>query len=285
MTDVLLPPEVEESEWHDYLKTCREQQFTEWNEEDHPRHPAGSPQGGEFAPKGVRVLEVGKDFPDELLHGTKRSNLKSLLGARDESSKRESGNPLLDVLAPPVQNEFKSELLLSEPSRPQQANMWSQGRGNTLAVVKLRPGAKILDLTDEATRTPVLTLGSEPSVLRFFSRPAITDDLINYRLSRVVQGYKDRFPDWQERIRAETDPMSKTFSVDSWREHLVSYAKARGYAAVRLADEVLVADRSVMVGVREASKAEKRAATMSPPDLKGNLFAKAPLSQLKKESK
>ncbi len=247
---------------------------------DQPRDPAGTATGGQWAAQ-PKVRTVGEDFPEELLHGTKRSNLAALLDPRDESSKRATGNIMLDALAPPVQNEFKAELLLSEKTRPQQANMWSQGRGNTLAVITLQRGAKVLDLADEATRTPVLTMGSEPQVLRFFERPRITDDMIVWHQSRVSQGYKDRYSDWRDRVARGMDPNSKDFSVDTWRESLVPYAKARGYAAVRFADETLVTDRSVMVAVRPATAQERAAASISPSDLRGGLFAKEPLSKLK----
>ena len=88
------------------------------------------------------VRTVGADFPDTFLHGTARKNLKSLTGERPDSSiKRSTGKEFFDFLFPPEVNEFGAELFLSEPRQPQQANMFSQGRGNTLAVVRLKPGS------------------------------------------------------------------------------------------------------------------------------------------------
>lgn len=206
------------------------------------------------------VRTVGADFPDTFLHGTARKNLKSLTGERPDSSiKRSTGKEFFDFLFPPEVNEFGAELFLSEPRQPQQANMFSQGRGNTLAVVRLKPGSRILDLSDEVARAPQVGLGG-PEILRFFHRPAITDDLITFQLGRIYPGYKERHPDWQQRITASMDPASPEFWIDSWRNALVPYAHARGFAAIRFADEVLLIDRAAILDVRPARPKEREAA-------------------------
>lgn len=208
----------------------------------------------------VRV--VGADFPDTFLHGTAKKNLRSLTAMdRPESSvKQNRGSDLFHYLFPPEVNEFGAELYLSEPRQPQQANMFSQGRGNTLAVVRLKHGTKILDLSDEATRAPQITFGDQPSILRFFHRPAITDDMIEFQWGRVYPGYKERYPDWQDRIANSMDPDSPNFSVNTWETTLVPYAHARGYGAIRFADEILLVDRAAIQDVRPARPKEKEAA-------------------------
>jgi hypothetical protein len=204
---------------------------------------------------------AGQDIGQDFLHGTKSKNLQTLTAlVRPESSqKKRSQNLILEALAPAEQNEFNAELLLSEPRQAHQAVAFSSGKGEALASVRLKAGTKILDLSDEATRAPTVSFGG-PEVIRFFKRPAITDDLIRYYKTLVGPGYKERFPDWESKIEKKTDPDSPEFNADTWRENLVRYAKARGYGAIRFVDEILVADRSALESARKATQSEAEAA-------------------------
>ena len=203
---------------------------------------------------------VGQDFPDTFYHGTARRNIKTLAADRpDDSTKGTGGERLFDFLFPPEVNEFGAELFLSEPRQPQQAHMFSQGRGNALAVVRLKPGTRILDVSDELARAPNIGFGG-PEILRFFHRPAITDDMIAFQLGRIYPGYKERHPDWQKLITARMEPTSSEFTVQSWQDVLVPYARARGYDAIRFADEILLVNRSAIRDVRVARPKERDAA-------------------------
>lgn len=227
--------------------------------QERDEHGRWSSEGGanEAAPL---IRTVGKDFSPTFFHGTAEKNLKTLGAERPASSaKPASNNIVFNAIAPPEQNEFNAKMLLAEPRQPQQANLFAQGQGNTLAAVTLKDGTRILDLSDEATRTPRMNFGG-PDVLNFLRRPAMTDDLIAYRLSRVSEAYKQRNPDWRERITAETDPASKSFHVDSWRENLVPFAASKGLGAIRFADETLVVDHTAIASVRKATADERRQA-------------------------
>jgi len=187
-------------------------------------------------------------------------NLKTLAADRpDDSAKSAGGSRLFDYLFPPEVNEFGAELFLAEPRQPQQANMFSQGRGNTLAVVRLKPGTRILDMSDELARAPNIGFGG-PEILRFFHRPAITDDMIAFQLGRIHPGYKERHSDWQELITARMEPTSPEFTVQSWQDVLVPYARARAFDAIRFADEILLVNRSAIRDVRLARPKEREAA-------------------------
>lgn len=227
----------------------------------------------------VRV--VGQDFSDTFLHGTARKNVRSLTASErpDSSGKKPSGNQLFNYLFPPEVNEFGTELYLSEPRQPQQAHMFAQGRGNTLAVVRLRHGTRILDLSDEVTRAPQISWGGGAEILRFFHRPAITDDLIQFQLGRIHPGYRERHPDWIARVSASMDPDSPNFQVNTWQSALVPYAQARGFGAIRFADEILLVDRAAIADVRLAKPDERAAAATTrtyPGAKQASLFTDQP---------
>ena len=250
--------------------------------EDQPRDDRGRwtgggnwTKGGDSLPRASEpplVRVVGVDFRPEFLHGTASRNIANLAAERTGEFSRKPSVPGI----PSEMNEFGAALLLSEPRQAQQAFMFAQGKGNSLAIVTLRPGTKILDLSDEVTRSPTWTLGTEPPVLRFFERPAITDDMTEWKAGAITAGYKERNPEWAQNMRM--DPSVVDFDVHSWRESLVPYARARGYGAVRFADETLLVDRGVIESARRATKAETAAAATARafPWGKASLFTDKP---------
>lgn len=229
---------------------------------------------------------VGEDFSGDFLHGTATKNIKSLSATKRPSTsvKARTGNALFDALVPPESNEFGAEMLLAEPRQPHQAVIFSHGRGNSLASVSLKPGTRVLDLSDEIARAPRITFGNEPSVVRFFRRPSITDDLIRWKMGRISDGFKERNPDWASQVQQWMDPESPGFSVDEWRTSLVPYARDRGYGAIRLADETLLADRSVISNVRKATVDEVATAGSTrtyPGSRNASLFTDKPTGATK----
>jgi hypothetical protein len=201
-----------------------------------------------------------------------RKNIRSLAAAsRPQTSRKRSTNSLIDLIAPPEQNEFGAEMYLSDPRQPQQAHMFAQGRGSALAIVRLKTGTKVLDLSDEVTRAPHFSFGGGHEILRFFSRPAITDSLIEWQLGRIYHGYKERHPDWKEQYTGYMDPTSPQFNVRTWSDTIVPYCKAHGIGAIRFADEILVCDRNIIQDVRLANDEEMNAAasTRTWPGAKG----------------
>jgi hypothetical protein len=208
------------------------------------------------SPPLVRV--VGKDFSDTFLHGTAKKNIPSLAEeARPTSSiKPATSTPLL----PRELNEFGAEMLLSEPRQAHQAVIFASGPKEGMAVIKLREGTKILDLSDEAARAPHWSMGGGSEDIRFFERPAITNDFLDWKKSKISDGYKERHPNWQDIVTREGDPASPQFNKNSWTENLVQYAKDRGYGAIRFADETLLTDRGVISEARAAKPSEVEAA-------------------------
>jgi hypothetical protein len=143
--------------------------------------------------------------------------------------------------------------------------MWSQGPGNNLYIVRLKPGTKILDLSDEAHRT-VLFGTNDPPILKFMKRPAITDDVINWFKPKVSEEYKRRNPDWERKVEQYFDPDHSEFDIeDAWRPYLIRYARDKGYGGIRFADEILLTDRSYILDVRPAKKKEKEEVAASKP--------------------
>lgn len=198
---------------------------------------------------------VPTDHPGRFLHGTKARNIKTLTGERPTPQGR-GPNPLSwhgDS------NEFGAELFLSDPENPWQALMFSDGRGDALAEISLRPGSKIFDVREDMARAPRIALDGEDSVLRFLRRPDFMDDMVEWRRSRISDGYKARNPTWFDDVAAELEPGGPKFSVDAWRENLLPYARSRGYDAVQLSDETLLANRDAIHSVRNVSPSERSA--------------------------
>ncbi len=233
---------------------------TEAPAEARPAMPAETGQGK--AETGINRAEflkepltrvVGEDFSDTFFHGTKAKNIKTLAALERpvDSKKTRSKNDLLNRMFPPEVNEFGARMLLSEPRQAHQAVTFASGPDETMAVVKIKSGTKVLDLSDEATRR-----GSAEGYLKFFRKPAINEDYTNWYLNQVSDGYKKRHPDWQAKIATQMDPTSPEFFVDLWKDNLAKYAKERGYGLIRFADEVLVLDRDVIDSSRPATKAE-----------------------------
>lgn len=199
---------------------------------------------------------VGKNFPDSFLHGTAKKNIKSLAAAsRPVSSTKKSTGNILDYITPAEQNEFNAVMFLSDPRQSQQAHMFSTGKGNAMAVVRLKQGTRVLDLSDEATRAPMFSFGGH-TIIRFFSRPAITDSMIEWQFGRIHPGYKERYPDWKERVASTMDPTSPNFKISTWQDTLVPYCLAHDIGAIRFAYEILVTDRNVIRDGRLATEDE-----------------------------
>jgi hypothetical protein len=245
-----------------------------------------SPEFREFASKPI-VRTIGKDYPSSFVHGTHKQNIPLLTQPRsvEVAGKKPSKNFMVNMVAPPEQNEFGSELLLSEHRQPHQALIFSQGRGRGLAEVKIRHGTKMLDLSDDAVRAPRIVFEEgQGRYLTFFRRPAITDDMISWYKGKVSERFKASFPDWERRIESRMDPNSKGFDVGSWRENLVRYAKERGYGLVRFADETLVTDRAVLESARLMHPREAAAlqgVRTYPPSTRHALFAGGPTGAAK----
>lgn len=226
----------------------------------------------------IRV--IGRDMSDTFLHGTARKNIRLLTRrTRPGSSIKKTSEREFDVLFPPEQNEFGAELFLAEPRQPQQAHMFSQGTGNALAVVRLAPGTKVLDLSDECTRIPHFSFGGGATVLRFFHRPAITDAFMDWQANRIVPGYKERHPDWRGRLLGRMDPATRQFDIRTWQDNLVPFARDMGWGAIRFADEMLVVDRGCLFDAREAAPEEADAAATTrtfPGARQASLFTDRP---------
>ena len=226
----------------------------------------------------VRV--VGENFSGEFLHGTRRKNIKTLtqLTRPEASHKENSGNLLLDAIAPAEQNEFGAEMFLSEPRQPHQAVAFASGPKDAMAVVHLKPGTKVLDLSDEVYRKPTITFG-EPGVIGFHTKPAITDDMIQHYSGRIAEGYKQRHPDWEKITADRFNPKSGSFDPDAWQGALIPYARSKGWQAIRLADETLVIDRNAIASARAATPDEFEHAKTTrtyPGSKKYSLFTDQP---------
>ncbi len=233
-------------------------------------------------PEG-NIKIVGKDFSDTFLHGTKKQNIKNLtsLEKPTDIGRKESTSPFL----PKELNEMKAEMYLSEFERPQQSFMFGTGTGkDALATVKLKPGTKVLDLSEDVTRQGLIS--KNPKLL-FFKRPPITDDFINWYLSKISDRFKERHPsDWQQIIKNEFDPSSKDFSVDSWADNLTRYAKEKGIGAIRFGDEIIITDRNVLKEARKSTQEEiKRAQDFYDRNKKigKKLFLEEPLSKFQEK--
>lgn len=224
----------------------------------------------------IRTID-DKGFPNLFLHGTKRKSIRTLTTTKPLGT-REVLTDFTSVI-PSEFNEFGAVLLLSEPRQPQQAHMFAQGKGRTLAAIKVKSGTKVLDLSDEIARAPYIALGKEPRVLRFFERPAITDDFIAWHKERISEGYKERHLDWKRIVERTFDPVNPKFDVVTWQENLVDYAKARGWGLIRFADETLVTNKAVLESARGATSKEiKQAETTKtyPGGAVSSLFTDKP---------
>jgi hypothetical protein len=210
---------------------------------------------------------IGKDFSPVFFHGTKKSNIRHLADQVRPVSSVKKATSSYTKLFGAESNEFGAEMFLSEPRQPQQAVQFAKGEKDGLAVVILKQGTKILDLSDELTRHPSFTSTGDTPYLRFFRRPAITNDFIAWRASTIGEGYKQRHPNWLEELRNAMDPSSAVFGteygVDYWKDNLVGYAKEKGFGAIRLADEILLVDRSVIESARKAKYHEVKQAILN----------------------
>lgn len=193
-------------------------------------------------PPLVRV--VGLDLDATFLHGTWPENIRTLHLPRRPNQRRGSDC-----------DEFAPELYLCEPRQPNQASYYASN-GSALALVELRLGSRVLDLADEASRRPPRhkphLLPNEPSTLRFFERPAVTDALLAFRRSAGLD-------------TRGCDPALRGFDVATWEASLVPFARSQGLAAVRLADETLLVDRASIEAVRRASPAVHDLVDRTPP--------------------
>jgi hypothetical protein len=83
----------------------------------------------------------------------------------------------------------------------------------------------------------------------------------------------------EQDIRAEDDPDSPNFWIDSWRQNLMPWAKSHGIGAIRFAMRSWVTDRSVVLDARPAAKheVEQAAGPMTYPAARfGSLFTDQP---------
>ena len=211
----------------------------------------------EFENSGPLVRIVGQDISGEFLHGTKKSGIKTLGAEKPPGAgHKKTGNVIFDAIAPAEQNEFGATLLLSEPRQPHQALLFGSGKGESVAHITIKNGAKILDLSDEISRAPRMTLGDEQPIVRVFKRPAVMNDMLSWYAEKISPGYKNRFPDWKERTLPTIDTASKSFMPDEFAVKLGEYARDRGYDAIRLADETILLNRGAISDVRDATTAE-----------------------------
>jgi hypothetical protein len=233
-----------------------------------------------FEKSGPLVRVVGKDIPGDFFHGTKKSSIGTLSKEKPVGAgHRPTGNTIFDGLVPPEQNEFGADLLLSEPRQPHQALIFGSGKGEAVANIKLRNGSRILDLSDEISRAPRITFGSEKPVVRVFRRPAIIDDMLDWYANKISGGYKERFPNWREKTLPLIDPSSSIFDPSEFASKLGEYGRDRGYDAIRLADETILLNRKSIENVRLATGEElsKARATRTYPGSKtASLFTDKP---------
>ena len=193
------------------------------------------------------VRTVGKDFPGKVVHGTTRVALKAYKAGTEPERKQKT------------LSEFGSGVIyVSEKKRPHQAIMFSEGGGTghggrTLAEFTLAPGTKVLDLMPEITRRPVL---GHDVPLAFNGRPTFTDDMILWlneaRESRGVA------PLPREEVVNFLDPTAPDFWGFEYPTLLVSYARNRGYGAIRLADETLILNRDVITSAKTVPAKERQ---------------------------
>lgn len=245
------------------------------------------------------VRTVGEDFGGDFYHGTQKKYRKHLTSPAQpphtEKKRKFTGNPMRDMFSGGL-NEFGAEMFLAEPRQAVQATMFARGKNNGMFVISLKPGSKILDLSDECARRPVVTwgMGKADKILKFFRRPAITDDFINWYLSHVSDNYKERCEkaglDWKQKIKSYFDPSSPDFSIElSWKPHLVKYAKEKGYDAIRFADETLLLNREALAKARPATFSEVKGALRNPrtypAESRGGLYTDTPTNAYEESQK
>ena len=198
------------------------------------------------------------DYPSRVLHGTTRVSARAF----------RSGTPPSRVQR--TINEWGDALLASERDIPQQALMFGEhgGKGfggRVLLEFKLRCGQRVLDVSDEMHRTRSLGIPRDAAPLRFRGRPSFTDDMGRWLLDkRAESGAEGERPMSLRRTTALVDPTDPEFSGSEYLPLLAHYAKDRGYAAVRLADEVAILDRNAIEDVRTVSKREREALKEQP---------------------
>ena len=216
---------------------------------------ASKGKGGMTQEKGAgdhgRVTRtVGKDFPSEVYHGTISKSAKAFMENRDLPESERSR----------TLNEYGGNVIFaSEKERPHQALMFGQGKSaggaRSLVALKLKDGAKVLDLSHEMTRRPMVGSPDSP-VMKIAGRPAFTDDMGRWlNETRAARGLN---PLSEERIKGAVDPTAENFDIKEYVGLLPGYAKSRGYSAFRLADETVIVDRSSIVGARKVDAKEKK---------------------------
>lgn len=206
----------------------------------------GFKPGNKCAKGGGHVRTVGIDFDSEVYHGTTRKSAAAFAKGMD----------LHELERSRTLSEFGDVIYTAEGRAPHQALMFSSGKSEqgarTLVALRLKEGSQVLDLSVHMTRRPMV--GADKSVLEIKDRPTFTDDMATWLTERrASRGMK---PLDLDTLSSATDPTHPNFDVKEYSSILASYAKDRGFAAMRLADETIIVDRSAIVGARKIDKKE-----------------------------
>lgn len=219
---------------------------------------------------GPKVLTVGGGHSGKLVHGTTQKSAKHFIAGTDlpEGERSKTYSEWGDGV-----------IYASDPEAPHQAVMFgshrSTGAGGKRLLVefKLRDGSKVLDLSDEVTRRPAVALGGGKEIVDFKGRPSVTDDMISWlKEKRAREGHTREI-----NYHSYMDPTHPDFSPHEYLTLLKSYAKDRGYAAVRTHDETVIVDRSAIESARKIGKADEERLRQTPrarkPYAGGNLYS------------
>jgi hypothetical protein len=221
------------------------------------------------------VSTVGENHHGRLLHGTTAKSAKAFTTGGDLPESERSKT--ISEWGPTV-------IYASDHDAPHQAMMFghnrSHGKGGQRMMLEfqLKKGAKILDAAHEMTRRPAMTLGNEDRIIKFKGRPSFTDDLMDWlNEQRVKNGHA---PANRERLAESLDPSSKDFYPDDYLPYLARYAKDRGFAAIRLADETVIVDRNAIESARKLKPKEVEELKAKPrlrkPYPAGSLYTNDP---------
>ena len=146
--------------------------------------------------------------------------------------------------------------------------------GRTIIEFELRSGATVADLADEVQRRGLDSEGG--AQLLFCGRPSWTDDMAVWlNESRAAHG---REPFSTAKAVGIVDPTHPDFFGHSYLPMLAHFMRDRGFAALRLTDETVILDQSVIVGARQLTRKEieKLVATprLAPAISHGSLFTR-----------
>lgn len=202
---------------------------------------------GRLAKATVRT--VGVDHPGSLLHGTTTKSARAFV----------TGVPLPESERSRTLSEFGQGVVYgSDPEAPHQASMFSQGKGRTMVKLQLRPGSKVLDISDEVARRPAVGGGT----LAFAGKPSYADDMGKWlQESRAGRG-KALLP--EDEVSATVDPSHPRFHGGYHASLLAGYARGRGYDAIRMHDETVVANPAAIHSAQQLRPQEIKAVHAQP---------------------